>query len=49
MRPYAFLGAYVFDFAADDQPFILCSRSYSMPHYGVKMDVAVYNKYFTEL
>ncbi len=49
MRPYAFLGAYFFDFATDEQPFILASRSYQMPHYAGTMDVSVYNKFFTEL
>ena len=49
MRPYAFLGAYFFDFAADDQPFILCTRSYQMPHYAAAMDISVYNKYFNDL
>ena len=49
MRPYAFIGAYFFDFAVDNQPFILASRSYQMPHFAEKMDVSVYSKYFLEL
>lgn len=45
-KPYAFVGAYYFDFASDEQPFFLATRSFEAPHSFREMNVSVYSKYF---
>lgn len=45
-KPYAFVGAYYFDFSSDDMPFILSTRSYECVHAYSEITVSAYSKYF---
>ncbi len=48
-RTYLFVGAYFFDFARDDMPFILATRGYEGAHSYDELDIAAYSKYFVAL
>ncbi len=48
-KPYAFIGAFFYDFSAADRPFALVTRSYEAVYSNKEMSSSVYTKFFSTL
>ncbi len=47
-KPYAFIGAFYFDFSTDQEPFIFATRGFEGLHSYDEMSVSVYSKFFEQ-